>query len=128
MVWQYRVIDRHGGGGKLICKGRVMIDEGCDIDITSDVIIGENTILCEEVRIFTHDHNRDDPWDRSLCTTSPLIIGRNCWIGTRAMILNGCNFIADGVWIGAGAVVTKDITTPNATVVGNPARIVGGDE
>lgn len=51
------------------------------------------------------------------------VIGDNVDIGQGAQIL-GAIRIADGVHIGAGAVVLKDILTPNATVVGVPGREV----
>ena len=43
-------------------------------------------------------------------------------IGSNATILGGIT-IGDGVLIGAGAVVTKDIPS-KAVVAGNPARII----
>ena len=51
------------------------------------------------------------------------IIGDNVDIGQGAQILGGIR-IADGVKIGAGAVVIKDVLTPNVTVVGVPAKII----
>lgn len=49
------------------------------------------------------------------------IIGDNVDIGVSAKIIGGIH-IADGVKIGAGAVVVKDCLTPNCTLVGVPAR------
>lgn len=51
------------------------------------------------------------------------VIGDNVDIGQNAQILGGIR-IADGVKIGAGAVVVKDILVPGATVVGVPGRII----
>lgn len=51
------------------------------------------------------------------------VIGDNVDIGQNAQILGGIT-IADGVKIGAGAVVTKSVLTPGVTVVGIPARII----
>ena len=51
------------------------------------------------------------------------VIGDNVDIGQFAQILGGIR-IADGVKIGAGAVVVKDVLTPNVTVVGVPAKII----
>lgn len=50
------------------------------------------------------------------------IIGDNVDIGQGAQALGGIT-IADGVKIGAGAIVTKSILEPNVTVVGIPAKI-----
>ena len=47
-------------------------------------------------------------------------------IGQFAQILGGIH-IADGVRIGAGAVVVKDIMEEGATVIGIPGRIKNHD-
>lgn len=49
-------------------------------------------------------------------------IGRNVFIGARAMIL-GAIRIGNNVKIGAGAIVLSDVPD-NCTVVGTPARII----
>jgi acetyltransferase-like isoleucine patch superfamily enzyme len=50
-------------------------------------------------------------------------IGRNAWIGARAILLGGAD-IGEGAIVGAGAVV--DFPVPAfAIVAGNPARVVG---
>lgn len=51
------------------------------------------------------------------------VIGNNVDIGQGAQVLGDIT-IADGVRIGAGAIVTKSVLEPNVTVVGVPARIV----
>ena len=54
---------------------------------------------------------------------SSLKIGNDVWIGARVIVLPGCKTIGNGVIIGAGAVVTKDI--PDYAIVGgNPAKIL----
>ena len=51
------------------------------------------------------------------------VIGDNVDIGQYAQILGGIR-IADGVRIGAGSVVVKDVLTSNVTVVGVPGRVI----
>ena len=51
-----------------------------------------------------------------------LLVGKNCWIGTRCLILPGVT-INEGAVVAAGSVVTKDVPEM-AIVAGNPARIV----
>lgn len=51
---------------------------------------------------------------------APIKIGKNVWIGTRAIILPGVT-IGDHAVVGAGALVSRDV--PPCTVVGGvPAR------
>ncbi|WP_311380736.1 DapH/DapD/GlmU-related protein [Arthrobacter sp. ISL-28] len=54
--------------------------------------------------------------------TGPISIGRNCFIGQRAVVLGGVT-IGDGAVVGAGSVVTRDIPA-GATAAGVPARIL----
>lgn len=54
---------------------------------------------------------------------TPLFIGRDVWIGARAIILPGCQRIGRGSIIGAGSVVTKDV--PDYAIMGgNPAKLI----
>jgi maltose O-acetyltransferase len=54
---------------------------------------------------------------------SELTIGSDVWIGVRVIVLPGCKKIGNGVVVGAGSVVTKDV--PDYAIVGgNPARIL----
>ncbi len=50
-------------------------------------------------------------------------IGNNVFIGFGAAIVGDVT-IADGVAIGANAVVTKDVLTPNVSVGGVPAKVI----
>lgn len=52
-----------------------------------------------------------------------LNIGNDVWLGHNAVIGSNVRNIGDGVVIGAGAVVFKDVP-PYAVVVGNPGRVV----
>ncbi|ARP99352.1 acyltransferase [Pseudorhodoplanes sinuspersici] len=76
--------------------------------------INEYTYVAFDVAILAHDMTR-----ALKCDT---VIGRNCFIGARSIILPGVK-IGDGCVIGAGSVVTKDVP-PHTAVAGNPARIL----
>lgn len=52
----------------------------------------------------------------------PAVIGNDCWIGERAMIIGGV-CISDGAIVLAGSIVTKDVP-PYAIVGGVPAKII----
>ena len=52
----------------------------------------------------------------------PITIGNDVWIGANSVIIAGVK-IADGSVIGAGSVVTKNITK-NSIVGGVPAKLI----
>lgn len=54
----------------------------------------------------------------------PVTIGNKCVIYSGAIILPGVTISGEHVIVGAGSVVTKDITENRVLVAGNPARIV----
>lgn len=91
-----------------------------DITIGNDVMMGTNCI------IYTRNHSfasTDIPmWRQGFDEVKPVVIGNDVWIGGRVTILPGVH-IGNGVVIGAGSVVTKDVPD-YAVVVGNPARVI----
>lgn len=50
-----------------------------------------------------------------------LIVEDDVWVGHNTVILPGCKFIGRGAIIGAGSIVTKDVTA-YSIVAGNPAK------
>lgn len=85
--------------------------DGFGIVINPRVFVGEGTVIQHSVTIGEISYESDVP-----------IIGRDCFIGARAVILGNVH-IGNNVKIGAGSVVLKDIPD-NCTVVGIPTKIV----
>jgi acetyltransferase-like isoleucine patch superfamily enzyme len=52
----------------------------------------------------------------------PIVIGEDCWFGGNCVVLPGVT-IGNGVTVGAGSVVTKDVPD-YVVVVGNPAGVI----
>ena len=82
--------------------------------------IGDNFISAPGSRILSHDASL-------LLFTKKMrvnktIIGNNVFLGADSVVMPGVR-INDRVIVGAGAVVTKDITS-NCVVAGNPARYI----
>lgn len=75
--------------------------------------IGNNVSIAGEVRIFTMQHDIDDPDFAEV--GGDVIIDDYAVIGTRVTILPGVH-IGQGAVVGSGAVVTKDV--PAYSVVG----------
>jgi len=80
--------------------------------ISGDARIGENCVFHGQACIGNDGSG----------TAAP-VIGNNVDIGVGAKIIGDIT-IADGVRIGAGAVVTRSCHTPGATLVGVPAKIL----
>lgn len=99
----------------------VFLNFNCVILDVVQVRIGDRTQIGPGVQILTADHPRDpDVRAQGLEFGSPIVIGKDVWIGGGALILPGVT-IGDGAVIGAGSVVTRNVE-PGATVMGNPAR------
>jgi len=79
--------------------------------------IGPDSYVAFGAVIFSHDMTRNLRLDTR--------IGARCFIGANSIILPGVT-IGDGVIVGAGSVVTKDVP-PNVVVAGNPARVLRTD-
>jgi acetyltransferase-like isoleucine patch superfamily enzyme len=113
-------------------------DGGCFEEWMVDpwTTIGRYCSFAEGVRVLNHNHPLNlrsssglffNPalglCDRWLVGFTPLEIGSDVWIGTKATIMPEVRSIGHGAVIGAGAIVTKDVP-PYAVVLGNPARVV----
>jgi len=89
--------------------GLAIVHYGCTV-VNQYSKIGNNCRIHEGVTIGTNSFSDKAPQ-----------IGSNVYIGSGAKII-GSITIADGVCIGANAVIVKDILEPNITVGGIPAR------
>jgi acetyltransferase-like isoleucine patch superfamily enzyme len=89
------------------------------VEIGDDCIFGPNVSLHSENHVFS---DSDRPIRLQGATRKGVRIGRDCWFGEGATVLDGVT-IGDGCVIAAGAVVTKDV--PAKSVVGGvPARVL----
>ncbi len=87
------------------------------------VKVGEGTMISTSCSITSVTHPSSSPNRLSeKQIMKPVIIGKNVWIGTGAILLPGIT-IGDHAIVGAGAVVTKDVL-PKTVVVGNPAKFL----
>jgi acetyltransferase-like isoleucine patch superfamily enzyme len=101
-------------GDNVTLKCGVSLWDG--LRVGNNVFIGPNAVFCNDM--YPRSGVRDNR--RRLLKT---VVCDGVSIGSGAVILPGVTVGACAM-VGAGAVVTKDVP-PYATVVGNPARIVG---
>lgn len=98
---------------------------GCYVNGFGGLIIGDRTIIGPHSMIHTANHKMDDtekPIQTQGWLKETVTIGKECWIGMNTSILPGVT-IGDGVVIGAGSVVTKDIPS-YSIAVGNPCKVI----
>ena len=76
------------------------------------ISIGDNTEFGPNVCIYDHDHDYKNGLNNELYKTSPVKIGKNCWIGAGVIILRG-TVIGDNSVIAAGSIV-KDVVPSNS--------------
>ncbi len=115
---------RHGLNGTIKVGNNVLFAKNVFVDYSGGIEIKDNVQLANGVSVLTHHHpfHSDYRQPRS-ATPSPLVIEEDVIIGTRAIIMDTCNYIGKHARIGAGAVVTKDVPD-YAIVVGCPAKVV----
>jgi maltose O-acetyltransferase len=100
------------------------VNAGCVVLDSAPVTIGARAMLGPAVQIYCAEHHKEPQLRRQgLEIARPVGIGADAWIGGGAILLAGVT-VGAGAIVGAGAVVTRDVPA-GATVVGNPARVVG---
>lgn len=111
-------------GGSINIAHGVFFNNYCTVAARSSVTIGEGTIFGENVKIYDHNHCYQDvniPIKVQGYTTSPVTIGKHCWIASNVVVLKGVK-IGDNSVIGAGCVVYKDV--PANTILINKQELV----
>ncbi len=120
----------HGMRGQHPCPGAMSSSiKNCTfydlggLDIADDVLIGPN------VSLITSGHPVEPAQRRAGVTAKPIVIERNVWIATGAIVIGGVTVGANSV-VAAGSVVTKDIPaqyhcrrgTPRGSFVRSPSE------
>ena len=101
------------------------IGQGTMLGLYYDISLGQNAMIAPHCYITTGNHRysrRDIPIRDQGIAGGPVVIGRDTWIGTHAVVLPGVT-IGEGAIVAAGAVVNKDIP-PYQIWGGVPARFI----
>lgn len=108
----------HCENGKLVIEDDVFMNHNVSVTCHEKIVIGAGTTIANNVVIVDHDHIAQGLGFE----TSPVVIGKNVWIGANAIVLKGVT-VGDGAIIAAGAVVNKDVKK-DSVVGGVPARCI----
>lgn len=89
------------------------------------ISVGEDCLIAPFVYIVDSNHGslRKERINRQPNTSSPIVIGDDVWIGTKATVLAGVT-IGNGAIVASGATVNQDVA-PYTIVGGTPARLIG---
>lgn len=110
-------------GSNMQIGDRVFFNFNCVVLDVAQVNIGSRTLFGPNVQIYTATHPINfEERSSGLEYAKPISIGEDVWIGGSAIICPGVN-IGDRSVIGAGSVVTKDISA-NVFAAGNPCKII----
>jgi UDP-2-acetamido-3-amino-2,3-dideoxy-glucuronate N-acetyltransferase len=112
-------------GQNVVIGPDVTIGDKCKIQNNVSVYKGvtlEGGVFCGPSMVFTNIFNPRAELSK-MDQVQPTLVKKGATIGANATIVCGVT-IGEYAFVGAGAVVTKDVPA-NALVVGNPARQIG---
>ena len=95
-------------GAELFIGDNAKINYNCIIACHDQINIGEGTEFGPSVYLYDHDHDYmkglSQNSNQECYKKSPIIIGKNCWIGANTVILRGTT-LGDNCVVGAGCVI-----------------------
>ena len=128
-VMSHCVLECTGYFAEMVLGNNISIGEYSHITCAQKMVIGDGLLTGRYVLITDNAHGENlpnelniPPLERRVCSSGPVTIGRNVWIGDKATILPDVT-IGDGAVIAANAVVTKDVP-PFSVAAGCPARVI----
>lgn len=109
-----------GPKAKLKIGAKVYIN-GAMIATQRSITIGDGVYIAPMAQLFD---SYAFGWREEAASLhlAPIVVEKNAWIATRAIILPGVR-IGEGAVVGVGAMVTEDVP-PYTVVAGAPARVI----
>jgi acetyltransferase-like isoleucine patch superfamily enzyme len=101
---------------------RVFINQNCTLYDLAEISIGDDVMIGPNVSIITSGHPVEPSQRRACVVAKPIVIEKNVWIATGAIIIGGVT-VGENSVVAAGSVVTRDVP-PNTLAGGNPARVI----
>ena len=112
---------------KIACGDNVLIGNDVMIQAGGGVELADNVMLGPGVHLWTQNHRFDDlerPVAQQGYEYAAVSLGRDCWVGTNAIILPGV-VLPQGCVVSAGSVVGVKQYKEYSILMGNPARVIG---
>jgi acetyltransferase-like isoleucine patch superfamily enzyme len=109
--------------GDVIMGEKVLV--GIGTKLTGPITLGNNILLAQNVLMSGLNHDFSDPSVPIVFqgySVAEIVVEDGVWIGAGAIVTPGIHIGRNSV-VGAGSIVTKDVP-PYSVVVGNPARVV----
>lgn len=118
------LLQARAASGRIVIGCRTATSNNISIVSMQSVVLGEGCQIGDLVSIRDCDFHEINPATRNSSPgeISPVVIGRNVWLGSRVMVLKGVT-IGDNTVVAAGAVVTKSLPA-NVVAAGVPAKVV----
>jgi acetyltransferase-like isoleucine patch superfamily enzyme len=120
-VYNFRELPHAG----ITIGARSLVGEGCVLRGQGGITLGDDVYLGTLVQLLAVNHIFADttrPISQQGITAQGITVADGAWIGSGAILLDGVQVGRNAV-VGAGAVVTRDVPA-YSVVVGNPARVV----
>ncbi len=121
-----------GSGSRLRCHegtlrigAKTVFGQRCTVNTWLDIEIGDACLFADDVYLCDFDHvteRLDVPIKDQGIVKSPIRIGDDVWLGTKAAVTRGTR-LGHGSVVGAASVVRGDFPA-YSIVVGAPARVV----
>jgi acetyltransferase-like isoleucine patch superfamily enzyme len=86
------------------------------------VQVGNGVFVADMVSIRDHDHEVGRSPSSGAMTITPVVVGDDVWIGSKATLLRGAD-VGAGAIVGANAVVRGSVPA-RSVVAGVPARVI----
>ena len=95
-------------GSTLVLADGVKLNYNCILTCYDGIRVGADTVFGPSVYVYDQDHDVRSPITADRYVSSPVVIGKGCWIGANTVILRGST-IGDNCVIGAGCIIKGEI-------------------
>lgn len=111
------------GGVQL--EDNVSLSRGVQLYSRNKITIGEGTMIGNNTLMFDHDHNYKCAGGvrANKYISTPIVIGKNVWVGCNVTILRGST-IGDNCVIGAGAVIKGNYPANSVVVQSRTEKVI----